>query len=104
MLPEKKEAGNRQEEMVSRTYELAEAAHQGKNDRGGHPYIGHPVRVSARFEADAVMQVAALLHDTVEDTPATLLARCEKEGDLPPFAEEARSALLNLILPPLCLQ
>ena len=91
VLPEKKEAGNRQEEMVSRTYELAEAAHQGKNDRGGHPYIGHPVRVSARFEANAVMQVAALQ------------ARCEKAGNLPPFAEEARSALLNLILPPLCL-
>jgi len=72
MLTEKKEAENPQEEMVERAYELAKAAHQGKIDRGGHPYIGHPVRVSARFGADAVMQVAALLHDTVEDTPVTL--------------------------------
>lgn len=72
MLIEKKETENHQEEMVERAYELAKAAHQGKNDRGGHPYIGHPVRVSARFGTDAVMQVAALLHDTVEDTPVTL--------------------------------
>ena len=35
---------------------------------------------------------------------ADLLALCEKAGNLPPFAREARSALLNLILPPLCLQ
>ena len=41
MLTEKKEAESRQEEMISRAYELAKAAHQGKNDRGGHPYIGH---------------------------------------------------------------
>jgi len=72
MLTEKKDVESRQEEMVERAYELAKAAHQGKNDRGGHPYIGHPVRVSARFVADAGMQVAALLHDTVEDTPVTL--------------------------------
>lgn len=72
MLTEKKETETRQEEMVERAYELAKAAHQGKNDRGGHPYIGHPVRVSARFGADTALQVAALLHDTVEDTPVTL--------------------------------
>lgn len=72
MLTEKDEAGNRQEEIVSWAYELAKAAHQGRNNRGGHPYIGHPVRVSARFGADAVMQVVGLLHDTVEDTPVTL--------------------------------
>ena len=72
MLTEKKEAESRREEMVERAYELAKAAHQGKNDRGGHPYIGHPVRVSARFGADTVLAVAALLHDTVEDTPVTL--------------------------------
>ena len=33
MFPEKKEAGNRQEELLSRAYELAITAHQGKNDR-----------------------------------------------------------------------
>ena len=152
MFPEKKETENGQEEMVSRAYELAEAVHQGKNDRGGHPYIGHPVRVSKRFGADAMIQVAALLHDTVEDTPvplktieetfgtevrdlvegltrrkgsesysefvaragscwktrwikmADLLGLCEEARNLPPFAEKARSAPLNLILPPLCLQ
>lgn len=75
MLTEKKETETRQEEMLSRAYELAKAAHQGKNDRGGHPYIGHPVRVSARFGADAVLAVAALLHDTVKDAPVTLLGR-----------------------------
>ena len=35
------------------------------------------------------------------DALATLLGLCEEEGNLPPFAEAARSALLNLILPPL---
>lgn len=72
MLAEKNEMESHQEGMGSRAYELAKAAHRGKNDRGGHPYIGHPVRVSARFETDTALAVAALLHDTVEDTPVTL--------------------------------
>jgi (p)ppGpp synthase/HD superfamily hydrolase len=44
-------------------------------DTRAEPYINHPKRVAARLRelwAPEVVLVAAWLHDTVEDTPATL--------------------------------
>lgn len=54
---------------------LATAAHSGQVDKGGHPYIFHPVSVAAmlahsEYSEDHV--VVALLHDIVEDTDYTL--------------------------------
>lgn len=58
-------------ELYERAWEIASKAHQGQTDKGGHPYIGHPVAV-----ADMVLtpeeKVVALLHDVVEDTSVTL--------------------------------
>jgi len=46
-------------------------AHAGQVDKGGRPYILHPIAVSealeAKFESEYAV-VAALLHDVVEDT------------------------------------
>lgn len=50
---------------------LAANAHAGQKDLGGHPYIGHLLRVSSRF-LDERFQVVAILHDIVEDTSVTL--------------------------------
>ena len=51
---------------------FAELAHAGQVRKYlGTPYVTHPIAVSrlvARFGGDKPMQVAALLHDTVEDT------------------------------------
>jgi (p)ppGpp synthase/HD superfamily hydrolase len=50
---------------------LAVRAHAGQVDRYGKPYILHVLRVVARV-FDPPAQMAAALHDVVEDTPITL--------------------------------
>jgi len=60
---------------VQRAYELAETKHRGQLRRSGEPYITHPVAVAtiaAELGLDVTTCVAALLHDTVEDTPTSL--------------------------------
>ncbi|MET7300710.1 phosphohydrolase [Embleya sp. NPDC005575] len=47
---------------------LARAAHDGQLDKGGHPYITHPLRVMRHVEG-TYAQMAAVLHDVIEDTP-----------------------------------
>ncbi|MDR1184900.1 MAG: HD domain-containing protein [Coriobacteriales bacterium] len=49
---------------------VATEAHAGQTDKGGRPYISHPLTVAAMVKGDAV--VVALLHDVVEDTAVTL--------------------------------
>jgi len=61
--------------MITRAMRAATAAHEGVLDKGGAPYIDHPVRVSLavkRAGGDDYEVAAALLHDTVEDTATTL--------------------------------
>jgi guanosine-3',5'-bis(diphosphate) 3'-pyrophosphohydrolase len=61
--------------VVLRAYELAERAHGEQKRRSGEPYITHPVGVAeilAELGMDTPTIVAALLHDTVEDTALTL--------------------------------
>ncbi|MBR4572090.1 MAG: HD domain-containing protein [Prevotella sp.] len=49
---------------------LAATLHLGQTDKGGKPYIDHPVRVAARC-SDPQAKLVALLHDVIEDTTAT---------------------------------
>lgn len=50
---------------------IAVAAHAGQTDRGGHPYVLHPLRLM--FNAGrAADRIVAVLHDVVEDTAVTL--------------------------------
>jgi guanosine-3',5'-bis(diphosphate) 3'-pyrophosphohydrolase len=56
---------------VMRAYQVAEQAHEGQRRRSGDPYITHPLAVTtilAELGMDTTTLVAALLHDTVEDT------------------------------------
>lgn len=52
---------------------LAARAHQGQTDKAGAPYIFHPLRLMLRMKDEAA-RMAAVLHDTVEDTDVTLAA------------------------------
>ena len=57
--------------MLQRAYEVAEAKHATQLRRSGDPYITHPLAVAnilAELGMDTTTLVAALLHDTVEDT------------------------------------
>jgi guanosine-3',5'-bis(diphosphate) 3'-pyrophosphohydrolase len=59
---------------VVRAYEYAAAAHDGQFRRSGEPYITHPVAVAtelAELGLDTATIAAAILHDVVEDTPAS---------------------------------
>ena len=60
---------------IERAFLIAEEAHQGQNRKSGEPYITHPVAVAeilADIGLDQSTIIAALLHDTVEDTQYSL--------------------------------
>ncbi len=61
-------------EKVTRAYELASRAHAGQRRLSGEEYVNHPLEVAAilaDLDLDCATIVAAILHDTVEDTPVT---------------------------------
>ncbi|HEX5741174.1 MAG TPA: HD domain-containing protein [Pilimelia sp.] len=63
--------------VLRRAYVMAESAHRGQFRKSGEPFITHPVAVAqilADLGMDTTTLVAALLHDTVEDTDYTLHA------------------------------
>ena len=55
---------------LERAIGLAARAHAGQRDKGGHPYILHPLRVMQAVSGEAE-RIAAVLHDIVEDTATT---------------------------------
>ncbi len=68
-------------DLIERACEVAAWCHQGQLRYSGDPYITHPVavatilaRLSDAGEVDDQTLCAAILHDTVEDTPYTLAA------------------------------
>ena len=69
---------------VDRAFRLAERLHTGQQRRSGDPYITHPLAVTtilAELGMTPPTLCAALLHDTIEDTPYTL-DQCRKDfGD-----------------------
>ena len=60
--------------LLKRSFEFAQAAHDGQCRKSGEPFIAHPVEVAlilASLRMDAETLAAALLHDVVEDTAVT---------------------------------
>lgn len=69
--------------LVARAFLLAEERHRPQVRSSGERYIEHPVAVAhilTDYRLDASTIAAALLHDTVEDTPTTLAELEEKFG------------------------
>ena len=61
--------------ILEKAYRTAEHHHRGQTRRSGDPYITHPLAVAtilAELGMTPPTLCAALLHDTVEDTPYTL--------------------------------
>ena len=58
-------------ELTIKAMNLAYNAHHGQFDKGGVPYIFHPIHLAEQMD-DEVSTCVALLHDTVEDTAVTL--------------------------------
>lgn len=62
----------RKGEMLDRMLVIATNAHAGQFDRGGAPYILHPLRVMSFLKTvDEELQCIALGHDVIEDTSVT---------------------------------
>ena len=49
---------------------IASLAHEGQLDKGGEPYILHPLRVMMKLK-DKKQRIVAVLHDVIEDTNVT---------------------------------
>ena len=58
-------------ELTRLCYGIALAAHKGQLDKGGHPYIEHPLAVAKAMGNDEIAIAVALLHDVFEDTELT---------------------------------
>ena len=66
--------GETQSELLDRVYSYATRMHEGQKRDSGEPYITHPIAVAnllLDIGLDCHTVAAALLHDCIEDTPAT---------------------------------
>ena len=57
-------------DLIRKALNIAIKAHEGVVDKGGVPYIFHPVTVALKCKTDDE-KIVALLHDVVEDTSMT---------------------------------
>ena len=65
---------NANEDLLNRAYVYAMRAHGAQTRASGDPYFSHPLEVAAiltDLKLDDATIVAALLHDTIEDTETT---------------------------------
>lgn len=74
-------------QTLERAIAIAAAAHAGQVDKGGAPYILHPLKVMLRMST-LEERIVAVLHDVVEDCGISL-DDLRKEG----FSPEVLSAI-----------
>ncbi|WP_137812033.1 RelA/SpoT family protein [Gandjariella thermophila] len=70
--------------LLQHAYDVAEEKHRDQRRKSGDPYITHPLAVAtilAELGMDTTTLMAALLHDTVEDTDYSLERLREDFGD-----------------------
>jgi (p)ppGpp synthase/HD superfamily hydrolase len=76
--------------MLGKAIHIAARAHEVQTDKGGQPYILHPLRVMNSVEGENE-KICAVLHDVIEDTDITL-EYLKREG----FSDEVCEALDSL--------
>ena len=107
------------EDALNRAYVFSMKAHGAQKRASGDPYFSHPLEVAGiltKYKLDGDSIITALLHDTIEDTPATLadiesqfgegvarlvdgvtkLTRIELQSDQASQAENFRKLLLAM--------
>ena len=110
---------NADEDALNRAYVFSMKAHGSQERASGDPYFSHPLEVAdilTKMKLDSASIVTALLHDTVEDTDATLeeieqlfgkeicrlvdgvtkLSRIELQSDQTKHAENFRKLVLAM--------
>jgi guanosine-3',5'-bis(diphosphate) 3'-pyrophosphohydrolase len=86
-------------ELILKAYHVAEEAHRGQKRASGEPYINHCVAVAgilAEMHVPPEVIVAALLHDTVEDTTINLEDIRQMFGDRVAMLVDGVTKLTNL--------
>jgi (p)ppGpp synthase/HD superfamily hydrolase len=73
---------------LERAIIIATEGHDGVKDKGGAPYILHPLRMMLRL-ASPDERIVAVLHDVCEDCPGWTLDRLRDEG----FSDQIVEAL-----------
>ncbi len=75
---------------INKALEIAVKAHSNQLDKGGNPYIFHPIRVALNCQTEEE-KIVALLHDVIEDTD-TSIEQLEAEG----FSKEILESIISL--------
>lgn len=78
--------------LLEKSIIIATKAHSGQFDKGGSPYILHPLRVMLSLDNDED-RIVGILHDVLEDTSITL-QHLEDNGFLGEI--EILDALVNI--------
>ncbi len=78
---------NNADALYERAVKIATDAHRGQVDKGGNPYILHPIAVAEGVEGTE-LKIVAMLHDVLEDSSVTA-EDLLKEG----FAEDLVEAV-----------
>ena len=76
---------------LARAIEIAASAHKNQADKGGSPYILHPIRVMMSLHTEDE-KIVGVLHDVVEDSDVWNFERLREEG----FEENILSALKSV--------
>ncbi len=88
--------GNQDTSRIEKAMDYAELLHRGQLRRSGVPYIFHPLAVTrlvAEAQLDENCLIAALLHDTIEDTVASKQVIADKFG---PYISDIVHALTKI--------
>ncbi len=83
---------------IEKAIEMATKAHEGQMRKSGDPYISHPIAVMKIVEdwgMDEDTIIAAVLHDTVEDTNITLEDIKKEFGEQVAFLVDGVTKLSN---------
>ena len=57
-----------EQQQLAEAIEMASKVHLGQFDKGGNPYILHPLHLMSQLLFDTQLATVAVLHDVVEDS------------------------------------
>lgn len=75
---------------IKKAINIAFKAHEGQYDKGGYPYIMHPLHLAEEMTTENEV-ITALLHDVLEDSEISL-DFIKEQG----FSEDVTNALVSL--------
>lgn len=61
-----------EQEQLSHAIDIASTAHRDQYDKGGKPYILHPLHLMTQLLFDVQLATIAVLHDVIEDSDMTI--------------------------------